>query len=225
MLISELGTWYTFCKYSGVDGRLLGRHAAYIVQLSRLARAVDNGTCDVYMNTKTLNQQLKDLVPYVVSDDNFSVVADASKSVRNQLAADKEYQKLVSACEKYAHTKFMANKSYRDTILVNAISLFRAARKQLRECKGLPDFEGTDNFSKLVESETKVLDTDARLVSFVEGVINRFEVKKETRKPNFIPYSFAEIRKFVDLINTGLLDRDDIRKRIKKGKPKARTRK
>lgn len=175
---------------------------------------------------KTLNQQLKELVAFVVSDDNFSTVADAAKVVKDDLSKDKEYLKLVAAADNYAHAKFMANKDYKEYTLINATSLLRAARKQLKAANGVPtDFENTDEFTKLLEGETKVLDTDARLVSFVESVINRFEAKKESRKPDFIPYSFAEIRQFVGLINSGLLDKEEVRERVAKGKPKARARK
>lgn len=175
---------------------------------------------------KTLNQQLKELVGFVVSDDNFSTVADAAKVVRDNLTKDSEYQKLVAAADNYAHAKFMANKNYKEYALINATSLLRAARKQLRAANGVPvDFENTDRFAKMLERETRVLDTDARLVSFVESVINRFEEKKVTRKPDFIPYSFAEIRQFVGLIESGLLDKEEVRERVAKGKPKARVRK
>ncbi len=177
------------------------------------------------MANKTLNQKLKDLVPYVVSDDNFEAVVDAAKEVRENLANDSEYQRLVTAVANYEHGKFLENKAYKEYSLLNATSLLRAARKQIKDCTNVPtDYENSEEFAKLVEKETKVLDTDARLVSFVESVINRFDTPKVAKTLEKTPYTFGEIRQFVVLINSGLLDREETRRRIAKGKPKARAR-
>ncbi len=177
------------------------------------------------MSNKTLNQKLKDLVPYVVSDDNFENAAFAAKCVREKLSLDTEYKRLVSEVAAYEHAAFAASHMYMEYATLNATSLMRAARKQIKGYANVPtDYENTEEFAKLVEKETKVLDTDARLVSFIESVINRFDTPKATRTLDKTPYTFGEIRQFVALINSGLLDKEETRKRIAKGKPKARAR-
>lgn len=173
---------------------------------------------------ETLNQKLRNLVTIAVSESEHNAAVDACLEVKSSLTEDKKYQELVKAVTDYENAAYQGNEKYQAAVLLCATKLLRAAHGQIAEVKRrVPKYyENTEFFANLVKTSDKTLETDARLCSFIESVINRFE-KKTTRKPaEAEKFTFAEIRKFVPLIQGGILTRDEVRERIKQGKTKRR---
>lgn len=172
------------------------------------------------MKTREItNDELKKIVPLVISDVMFDKVSNAVGNVFKRLDSDKDYQALKLQIADMEHKALLSDKQYRETALLNATILARAAKRMLGA--NIPaDFENTKDFDRLFESHMQKLDTPSRLVSFIMEVQKRFKASKAAREKQFKPYTFAQKRVMLMAFDLGCStykNRDELRAAFNKG--------
>ena len=171
------------------------------------------------MENKALNKKVNELVKLVVSDKNASALGEVSRRLTKELNEDTEYKKLVKAVEDYKLQYYNNDTEYKELASANLRVTFRAASKCIKGCN-IP-FEYTDKDILVnVLLSRNLIDTDARLVSLVCKINERFE-KKETRKAKekkFIAWNEEEIKQINSLVELGILSEEEAKNKIEKGK-------
>lgn len=168
---------------------------------------------------KTLNERVKELVSQVILDSEYNELKQASKDVTTALENDSKFIELRNALDEYKWAKFVENKEYQTIVRRCLHTAFRASAKCIKDIN-IPFgyMEDKKNLTKV--ATTYLCDTDARIASAICKVNERFKPKKATRSVEFVPYTVAEIRKLVELIQLGILEREKVREQIREGKRK-----
>ena len=168
---------------------------------------------------KTLNERVKELVSQVILDSEYVKLQKASKDVISELENDTKYIELKKAVDAYKWTKFVEDKEYQTIVCRCLHTAFRASSKCIKDIN-IP-FEYMEDEKNLTKVATTYLcDTDTRIASAICKVNEWFKPTKVTRSVNYIPYTIAEIRKLVELIHLGILEREKVREQIREGKRK-----
>lgn len=168
---------------------------------------------------KTLNERVKELVSQVILDSEYEKLQKASKDVTSELESDSKYIELKKAVDTYKWKKFVNNTSYQKAVRSCLYTAFRAASKCIKNVYVPFEFmEDEKNLTKV--ATTFLCDTDARIASTICKVNERFKPTKVTRSIEFVPFSVAEIRKLVELIHLGILEREKVRQQVREGKRK-----
>lgn len=173
------------------------------------------------MKEKTLNERVKDMVRNVVMDEDYEDLQYYTKKIEKELSDDEEFQKLQREVEIYRLRKYATNKGYQKVSSKCLYTAFRAASKTIKGIR-IP-FDYLDDPKDLAElSGQYIANTDSRIASLICRVNDRFNLKmgRTKKMPEYEPYTFAEIRKLVELIWEGILEREEVRKQVAMGKRK-----
>lgn len=170
------------------------------------------------MKEKTLNERVKDSVRNAVLDSLYEKLQKESKEVMSSLEDDEKYNRLKNALEDYK-TEFYSQSSDYQKIQRTCLRIaFHVAAKTVRGVN-FP-YEYIDNDKVLNVLSTRfVCDTDTRIASLICKINGRFTVKKATITAKN-PYTIAEIRKLIELVNLGILDHELVRQQVRDGKRK-----
>lgn len=162
---------------------------------------------------------MKELVSQVILDSEYKKLQKASKDVTSELENDSKYIELKKAVDAYKWEKFANDTDYQKAVRGCLYTAFRAASKCIKGVNVPFEYmEDEKNLTKV--STTFLCDTDARIASAICKVNEWFKPTKTTRSVEFIPYTVAEIRKLVELIQLGILEREKVREQIREGKRK-----
>ena len=168
---------------------------------------------------KTLNERVKELVSQVILDSEYEKLQKASKDVTSELENDPKFIELKKAVDAYKWEKFVNDTDYQKAVRGCLFTAFRAASKCIKDVN-IP-FEYMEDEKNLTKVATTFLcDTDARIASTICKVNDWFKPTKVTRSIEFVPYTIAEIRKLVELIQLGILEREKVRQQVREGKRK-----
>jgi hypothetical protein len=172
---------------------------------------------------KTLNERVKDVVRTVVLDADYTELGEQSKAVQDWLQNDAKFIQLKKALEDYRLKTFAENAAYQKISRATLFTAFVAVAKLVKGVN-IPENYLTEDNGKTLErlASENICDTDSRIASLICRINDTFRPIKETRKADVTPYTFGEIRKFVELINLGLLEREKVRSQIREGKPNKR---
>lgn len=168
---------------------------------------------------KTLNERVKELVSQVILDSEYKELQKASKEVASKLEGDSKYIELKKAADAYKWEMFVNDTDYQKAVRGCLYTAFRAASKCIKDVN-VP-FEYMEDEKNLTKVATTFLcDTDTRIASTICKVNEWFKPTKVTRSMAFVPYTVAEIRKLVELIHLGILEREKVRQQVREGKRK-----
>ena len=168
---------------------------------------------------KTLNERVKELVSQVILDSEYEKLKKASKDITSELENDSKYIELKKAVDAYKWSIFVEDKEYQTVVRRCLHTAFRASSKCIKDIN-IP-FEYMEDEKNLTKIATTFLsDTDARIASTICKVNEWFKPAKVTRSVEFVPYTVADIRKLVELIQLGILEREKVREQIREGKRK-----
>lgn len=168
------------------------------------------------MSTLTTEQSRNAVYNFTSEKLRIDFFAQAKK-VQERLEKDKEYKRMVLELETYVHKFYMKDKPYRNMLYQLAVSSMRVC---IRMFKANPpkDYENTIDFAKKVLNCKEVINTENKLATLINFVCNKFEITKVSKTQKIEKYTTAEIRYFVVGIQSGYMDRDEVREMIKKGK-------
>ena len=173
------------------------------------------------MSAKTLNERVKEMVRNVVLDVDYEELQERTKEIEKNLSKDEEYQKLQREVEVYRLRKYASNKAYQEISRKCLYTAFRAASKTVKGI--LIPFDYLEDPKDLNEMSTQyIANTDSRIASLICATNDRFKLSigRSKKIPEYEPYAFAEIRKLVELIWEGILEREEVRKQVAMGKRK-----
>lgn len=173
------------------------------------------------MKEKTLNERVKDMVRNVVMDADYEELQDRTKEIEKELSKDIEFEKLQREVEIYRLRKYASNKAYQEISRKCLYTAFRAASKTVKGI--LIPFDYLEDPEDLNEmSAQHIANTDSRIASLICATNGRFNLSigRSKKMLEYEPYTFAEIRKLVELIWEGILEREDVRKQVATGKRK-----
>lgn len=168
---------------------------------------------------KTLNERVKELVSQVILDSEYEKLQKASKDVTSELENDPKYIELKKAVDAYKWEKFVNDTDYQKAVRGCLFTAFRAASKCIKDIR-IP-FDYIENDGNLAYiANTFLCDTDARIASIICKINGEFKPVKITRSVEYVPYTVSEIRKLVELIQLGILEREKVRQQVREGKRK-----
>lgn len=173
------------------------------------------------MKEKTLNERVKDMVRSVVMDEDYEDLQYYSKEIEKELSEDDDFQKLQKAVDDYRLKMYAKNKEYQEVSRKCLYTAFRATSKTIKGVN-IP-FDYLDNPKDLYSLSAKnIANTDSRIASLICRINDTFKVRVRRFKkmPEYEPYTFAEIRKLVELVWSGILEREGVRKQVAMGKRK-----
>lgn len=168
---------------------------------------------------KTLNERVKELVSQVILDSEYNELKQASKDVTTALENDSKFIELRNALDEYKWAKFVENKEYQTIVRRCLHTAFRASAKCIKGIN-IPFEYMEDEINLTKVATTYLCDTDARIASTICKVNELFKPAKVSRSINYVPYTIGEIRKLVELIQLGILEREKVREQIREGKRK-----
>lgn len=178
-------------------------------------------------NEKTLSQRANEVVK------GFAVMVDQVNAAKADVLNDttfkarKEYKELqaakTAACaavESYEMAAVKDWKKYNALALLVCTQAVRAyGRKYNVPTMCDETFLKSDTFAKMVAAHPQYFDTPARVASFVVKVHAALQTKaiKVTAR---IPFTFAEIRQFVQIVAWGAMSKEEARAKVRAGKQK-----
>lgn len=168
---------------------------------------------------KTLNERVKELVSQVILDSEYEKLQKASKDITSELENDSKYIELKKAVDAYKWSKFVEDKEYQTIVRRCLHTAFRASAKCIKDIN-IPFEYMEDEINLTKVATTYLCDTDARIASTICKVNELFKPAKVSRSINYVPYTIGEIRKLVELIQLGILEREKVREQIREGKRK-----
>lgn len=170
---------------------------------------------------KTLNERVKDVVRTVVLDADYTELGEQSKAVQDWLQNDSKYIQLKKALEDYRLKAFAESPDYQKISRATLFTAFVAVAKLVKGIN-IPENYLTEDNGKTLErlASENICDTDSRIASLICKVNDTFKPTKVTRSIEFVPYTIAEIRKLVELIQLGILEREKVRQQVREGKRK-----
>lgn len=170
---------------------------------------------------KTLNEKVKDLVKQVVLDSDYNNLQWYSNHIEKQLKEDEDFQKLVKAVDDYRLNVYANDEDYQEYSKKALRTAFRACSKCINEIR-IP-FDYTEDESVLNRlSMENIANTDSRISSLICTTNDKFKVRISRRGKEIerVPYTFGEIRKLVEMVNLGILEKEDVRQQVRNGKVK-----
>lgn len=173
------------------------------------------------MKEKSLNERVKDMVRNVVMDEDYEKLQDRTKEIEKELSKDIEFERLLREVEIYRLKKYASNRAYQEISRKCLYTAFRAASKTVKGI--LIPFDYLQDPKDLDEmSAQHIANTDSRIASLICATNDRFNLSigRSKKMPEYEPYTFAEIRKLIELIWEGILEREDVRKQVATGKRK-----
>lgn len=173
------------------------------------------------MKEKTLNERVKDMVRNVVMDEDYEKLKNRTKEIEKELSKDIEFERLQREVEIYRLRKYASDRAYQEISRKCLYTAFRAASKAIKGI--LIPFDYLQDPKDLDEmSAQHIANTDSRIASLICATNDRFKLSigRSKKMPDYEPYTFAEIRKLVELIWEGILEREDVRKQVATGKRK-----
>lgn len=161
------------------------------------------------------------MVRNVVMDEDYEKLKDRTKEIEKELSKDIEFERLQREVEIYRLRKYASDRAYQEISRKCLYTAFRAASKTI---KGIfIPFDYLQDPKDLDEmSAQHIANTDSRIASLICATNDRFKlsIRRSKKMPDYEPYTFAEIRKLVELIWEGILEREDVRKQVATGKRK-----
>lgn len=168
---------------------------------------------------KSLNERVKELVSQVILDSEYNELKQASKDVTTALENDPKFIELRNTLDEYKWAKFVEDKEYQTIVRRCLHTAFRASAKCIKDIN-IPFEYMEDEINLTKVATTYLCDTDARIASTICKVNELFKPAKISRSINYVPYTIGEIRKLVELIQLGILEREKVREQIREGKRK-----
>lgn len=168
--------------------------------------------------------ELKKIVNLVVSDSVLDDLQVASKAALKTASLHGDYVKAKLTIAKLEHEALMENKQYRENAILAVTKLTRAACRMLHS--DIPEsYLDDEAFLRFFEDYKPLLDTEARLVTFVTSLQKRFKTRKIriSRMPNYTPYTISEIKCMIMAFNLGcstFANKDELRSAVNQGKLK-----
>jgi hypothetical protein len=170
---------------------------------------------------KTLNERVKDVVRTVVLDADYTELGEQSKAVQEWLQNDAKFIQLKKALEAYRLKAFAENAEYQKISRATLFTAFVAVVKLVKGVNIPENYLTEDDGNTLARlASENICDTDSRIASLICRINDTFKPAKVTRTTEFIPYTIAEIRKLVELIQLGILEREAVRRQVREGKRK-----
>lgn len=170
---------------------------------------------------KTLNEKVKEMVKQVVLDSDYNELQWRSNQIEKQLKEDNEFQKLQKAVDDYRLKMYAEDTDFQEINKKVLHTAFRACSKCINEIN-IP-FGYTEDEEVLNRLSTENLtNTDTRISSLICATNDKFKIRVSRKRKVIerIPYTFGEIRKLVEMVNLGILEREDVRKQVRNGKVK-----
>lgn len=170
---------------------------------------------------KTLNEKVKEIVKQVVLDSDYRELQWCSNKIDKQLKEDNEFQKLQKAVDDYHLKMYAEDTDFQEISKKILHTAFRACSKCIKEIN-IP-FDYTEDESVLNRLSTEnIANTDSRISSLICSTNDKFKVRISRRGKEIerIPYTFGELRRLVEMINLGILEREDVRQQVRNGKVK-----
>lgn len=161
------------------------------------------------------------MVRNVVMDEDYEKLKDRTKEIEKELSKDIEFERLQREVEIYRLRKYASDRAYQEISRKCLYTAFRAASKTIKGI--LIPFDYLQDPKDLDEmSAQHIANTDSRIASLICATNDRFKLSigRSKKMPDYEPYTFAEIRKLVELIWEGILEREDVRKQVAMGKRK-----
>lgn len=170
---------------------------------------------------KTLNEKVKEMVKQVVLDSDYDELQWYSNRIEKQLKGDAKFQELVKAVDAYRLKAYASNEGYQNYSKKALRAAFRACSKCINEIN-IP-FDYTEDESLLNRLSTgNIANTDNRISSLICSTNDKFKARISRRGKEIerVPYTFGEIRKLVEMVNLGILEKEDVRQQVRNGKVK-----
>ena len=173
------------------------------------------------MEKKTLNEKVKELVKQVVLDSDHDELQCYSNQLEKQLKEDKEFQKLVKAVDAYRLSVYACDEDYQKYSKKALRTAFRACSKCINEINIPFDYTEDENVLNRL-STGNIANTDSRISSLICNTNDKFKTRISRRGKEIerVPYTFGEIRKLVEMVNLGILEKEDVRRQVRNGKVK-----
>lgn len=180
-----------------------------------------NPALKLYRIMKTLNERVKDVVRTVVLDADYTELGEQSKAVQEWLQRDARFIQLKKELEDYRQKAFAGSEEYQKISRATLFTAFVAVPKLVKGIN-IPENYLTEDHGKTLErlASENICDTDSRIASLICRINDTFKPAKVTRSIEFVPYTIAEIRKLVELIQLGILEREKVRQQVREGKRK-----
>lgn len=161
------------------------------------------------------------MVKQVVLDSDYNELQWSSNRIEKSLKEDDEFQKLQKAVDDYRLKKYAEDVDFQEISKKVLHTAFRACSKCINEIN-IP-FVYTEDESVLNRLSTEnIANTDSRISSLICNTNDKFKVRISRRGKEIerIPYTFEEIRKLVEMVNLGILEKEDVRRQVRNGKVK-----
>lgn len=168
---------------------------------------------------KTLNEKVKEMVKQVVLDSDYNELQWCSNQIEKQLKEDNEFQKLQKAVDDYRLKMYADDTAYQEISKKVLHTAFRACSKCINGIDIPFDYTEDENVLNRLSTEN-IANTDSRISSLICNTNDKFKVRISRKEIERIPYTFGEIRKLVEMIKLGILEREEVRQQIKNGKVK-----
>lgn len=161
------------------------------------------------------------MVKQVVLDSDYNELQWCSNQIEKQLKEDDEFQKLQKAVDDYRLKMYAEDTDFQEISKKVLHTAFRACSKCINEIN-IP-FDYTEDESVLNRLSTEnIANTDSRISSLICNTNDKFKVRVSRKGKEIIriPYTFGEIRKLVEMVNLGILEKEDVRRQVRSGKVK-----
>ena len=170
---------------------------------------------------KTLNEKVKEMVKQVVLDSDYDELQWCSNQIEKQLKADDEFQKLQKAVDDYRLKTYAEDMDFQEINKKVLRTAFRACSKCINEINLPFDYTEDENVLNRLSTEN-IANKDSRISSLICNTNDKFKVRRSRRGKGIerIPYTFGEIRKLIEMVNLGILEKEDVRRQVRNGKVK-----
>ena len=170
---------------------------------------------------KTLNEKVKEMVKQVVLDSDYNKLQWCSNQIEKLLKEDDEFQKLQKAVDDYRLKMYAENTDFQEISKKVLNTAFRACSKCINEINIPFDYTEDENVLNRLSTEN-IANTDSRISSLICNTNDKFKIRisRKGKEIERIPYTFGEIRKLVEMVNLGILEKEDVRQQVRNGKVK-----
>lgn len=149
----------------------------------------------------------------VLDDDAFKARAEYKELLAAKEAA-------CAAVEEYEMAAVKKSDKYRRLTLLACTQAVRAYGRMYNVPSMYNDsFLSSDTFAHMVAAHPQYLETPNRVASFVAKVHDSLQTKK-VKVTARIPFTFAEIRQFVQMVEWGAMSKNEARAKVRAGKQK-----
>lgn len=205
-----------------------------LLRITKAYRCSVCGICKIIMKrtenakVKSFNERVNDIYNLVIDDDKHNLLISLKEAADTALKNDAEYKRLKKAVEDYELNYKRSCKKLIDLSENMARILATGAAMNIKGCR-LPQMyalgEDTSDFDKKFAEYDKLLDTQARLVSFVTYLNSKFEAPKVVqvkRAQEYAAFSISEIRCLINSYRCGIIfdDHEQLRAHVLRGKRK-----